>query len=82
MTNGQNKSQGRTIDFSRGFNTVLWMVFVLTILFAILAVCLALAHPEGEHQTELQKGAFMVFLGMVEMGFGAVVGLLGGKMSK
>ena len=82
MNDGQNNFQGRIIGFSGPFIIVLWMIFVLTILFALLTVWLAVSSPEGNHQTELQKGAFMVFLGLVEMGFGALVGLIGGKMSK
>jgi ABC-type transport system involved in multi-copper enzyme maturation permease subunit len=76
-----DKTEGKVVTFSIAFNLIFFTVLALTIFFTILTLVLAFSNPKTPYHTELQRNAFIVFLGFVEMGVGAIVGLLGGKLS-
>jgi len=69
---------GRVIRFSRSFNILFSAVFFLTLFSALAAMWLSCKNPA----TELQKDLFKYFCVGWQSGFGAILGLIGGKMTK
>ena len=59
------------------FKLVFWAVLLLTVLFALLAVIIAFFAPQP--LTSTQQAVFETFNLMWKVGFGAIVGLIGGK---
>ena len=82
MTRKAKQMESKVITFTSAFNLIFFAVLALTIFFTFITLVIAFSNPKTEFQIELLSTAFTVFLGLVEMGVGAIVGLLGGKMSK
>lgn len=59
------------------FKLVFWAVLLLTVLFALLAVTIAFVAPQP--LTSTQQAVFETLNLMWKVGFGAIVGLIGGK---
>lgn len=72
----------RIIRFGRSFNVLFSSVFFLTLFSALAAMWLSYGNPTTEHQTELQNDLFRVFCAGWQSGLGAILGLIGGKMTK
>lgn len=70
MSSEANDTKDRILDCNRTFNVVLWMVCILTVFFAILACCFE------------KDMRFTAFMDLAKVGFGAIVGLLGGRQIK
>jgi hypothetical protein len=82
MKKKQATTRQRVIYFSRSFNLLFCVVFFLTLFSAGAAIWLSCGNPTTEHQTELQKELFRVFCAGWQGGLGAILGLLGGRMTK
>ncbi len=67
------RTAGATVDFK----TIFWVVVGMTGIAAVLAFVLVLRPPEA--QTDALKMAVNTFMGVVEAGFGGVLGLMVGK---
>lgn len=82
MARKTDEIEGKVITFSTAFNLIFFVVLALVIFFSIITLVIACSNPKTEFQIKQLSTASTVFLGFVEMGVGAIIGLLGGKVSK
>ena len=65
------------IQVTPAFQFALRFTAISTVILWVLST--GLAFYTGDHPTEMQKGLFETFTTLSKMGFGAVIGLVGGK---
>lgn len=78
MSKNSNDSPKRLLNFGFSFNCVFAAVFFLSFFCLVMAIVLSFIDPPNEMQKDLFKYLCVGW----QSGFGAILGLIGGKIIK